>query len=169
MIHLALSATLLVAAPALAQDRALPSAFTPTAEQDAVYRALSARHESLSCDQLDAMSSDPLGTYLFLIEHAEQPAWVGMRAARCVMVNHAEAAQPTLEQWVTSPETRGLAILAMGQLDAMPLPVAQAVATRALTHGPDPEGMRKRIARATTPEIAALSELPVVGPAPGVE
>lgn len=169
MIHLALPLALLVAGPALAQQRPLPTGVTPTAEQDAVYRALSVRHESLSCDQLDAMSADPLGTYLFLIEHAEQPAWVGMRAARCVMVNHAEAAQPTLELWVTSPETRGLAILAMGQLDAMPVAVAKAVATKALTEGPDPEGMRRRVARAATPEIAALAELPVVAPAPAAE
>lgn len=157
MTRFLIALSLLAPAAALAQ--------APTAEQDAVYRALSVRHESLSCDQLDAMSSDPLGTYLYLIEHATQPAWVGMRAARCVMVNHAEAAQPQLEQWVTRPEHRGLAILAMGQLDAMPLAVAQAVATKALTEGPEPEAMRVRIARAATPEIAALAQLPVVQPA----
>lgn len=141
------------------------STVTPTAEQDAVYKALSMRHDTLSCDQLDAMSSDPLGTYLFLIEHAEQPAWVGMRAASCVMENHAEAAQPELQRWVTSSDTRGLAILAMDRLDSLPLAIALDLATRALTDGPDPEGMRKRIAKSTVPELAALVKLPLTQPA----
>ncbi|NOY27733.1 MAG: hypothetical protein GXP62_17865 [Oligoflexia bacterium] len=141
------------------------SAVTPNAEQEAVYKALSMRHDTLSCDQLDAMSSDPLGTYLFLIEHAEQPAWVGMRAASCVLENHAQAAQPELQRWVSSSDTRGLAILAMDRLDSLPLEIAQDLATRALTDGPDPEGMRKRIAKSTVPELAALANLPLTQPA----
>ncbi len=129
----------------------------PTAEQQAVYKALSGRHESLSCTELDAMSSDPLGTYLYLIEHATQPAWVGMRAARCVMLNHAEAARPQLERWVVEPELRGLGLLLVGQIDELPLPLAKELAVKAMYEGPDPDGMRKRIARARTPEIAALA------------
>lgn len=132
----------------------------PTAEQQAVYKALAARHESLSCTELDAMSADPLGTYLFLIENATQPAWVGMRAARCVMLNHAEAARPQLQRWVVDPETRGLGLLVVGQLDILPLPLARELAVAAMTQGPDPDGMRKRVARLQTPELAALAAEP---------
>lgn len=129
----------------------------PTAEQQAVYKALSARHESLSCTELDAMSTDPLGTYLYLIEHATQPAWVGMRAARCVMLNHAEAARPDLERWVVDADKRGLGLLLVSQIDELPLTMAKELAVKAMYEGPDPDGMRKRIARARTPEIAALA------------
>ena len=135
--------------------------WNPSPEQEAVYRALSVRHDPPACSALDAKSADPVATYLYLVEHATQPAWVGMRAASCLITGHAEAALPSLRTWVVSPEHRGLAILAMGELDAMPLPIATELATLALTDGPDPDGMRARILRADAPEIRALANLPI--------
>lgn len=138
---------------------------TPTADQQAVYKALSPRHEAPSCDALDAMSEDPVATYAFVIEHAQQPPWAGMRAARCLMVNHPTEAKPHMAKWVTSPEHRGLAILAVQQLDELPLDIATEIATLALTEGPDVDAMRGRIARNGRPEIAALAtELAPVAP-----
>ena len=130
----------------------------PTAEQQAVYRALSARDQAPPCADLDKMSADPVATYLFIIDHAQQPPWAAMRAASCLMSLHAEQARPDIERWVVDPDTRGLAILAIDQLDTMPLDIATSIATKALTQGPDPEGMRKRISRATTPELRALAD-----------
>lgn len=163
-VILSLSLSLL-AAPASAAGTDGTAAWAPTPEQEAVYRALSVRHDPPSCEALDAMSSAPVETYLYLVQNAQQPAWVSMRAASCLMNAHTEEARPYLEQWVVDPETRGLAILVIGQLDNLPLELATTLATKALTEGPDPEGMQRRIRRLATPELAALADAPLVTPA----
>lgn len=163
-----LAAAPAVAAPADATTDATADAtatWAPTAEQEAVYRALTVRHDPPACEQLDALTTDPVGTYLYLVQHAQQPAWVSMRAASCLMLSHTEAATPHLRQWVVNPDTRGLGILVVGQLDRLPLELATELATRALTEGPDPEGMQRRLRRLETPELVALADMPIVAPA----
>ena len=155
---------LTLGAHAATPDAATPDAaqathpVQPTAEQQAVYRALCARDQAPACADLEKLTHDPVGTYLFIIDNAQQPPWAGMRAASCLMQDHAEEAQGEIEHWVVDPATRGLGILAVDQLDQMPLAVATKVATKALTEGPDPEAMRRRIAKAQAPELRALAQ-----------
>lgn len=149
------------AADATAADATATVEWNPTAEQQAVYKALLVRHDAPSCDALDGMSADPVDTYRYLVDHASQPAWVAMRAARCLMVNHPDAAKADMQRWVTDPQAKGLAILTMTNLDALPLPIATELATLALTDGPDPDAMRKRIQRAENPQIQAIADLPL--------
>lgn len=165
MSPLLLSLSLSIAAPAQAGSTDGAAVWAPNADQEAVYRALLVRHDPPTCEQLDALTSDPVGTYLYLVQNAQQPAWVGMRAASCLMHAHTEAATPYLEQWVVDPDTRGLAILVIGQLDELPLELATSLATKALTEGPDPEGMQRRLRRLETPELQALADMPIVTPA----
>jgi len=173
-IPLALSLALGASLPAFAADAAADAAadgatWNPNADQAAVYKALLVRHDSPTCDELDAMSADPVGTYGYLVDHAEQPAWVAMRAARCLMVNHSDDAAPRMRQWVTDPALRGLGILTVTNLDLVALDLATQLATLALTDGPDPDGMRKRLQRFDTPELRALADMPVDPTAGGAE
>ena len=129
----------------------------PTPSQELLYRALSMRDQSPPCVELEALSTDPMGDLTYIVDHAQQPPWAAMRAAACLISGHAEAAAPMMKGWMVDPEKAGLAILVLGRLDDMPLAVGVELATAALS-GPDPDGARKRIARASAPEIRRLAE-----------
>lgn len=129
----------------------------PDAAAEAVYRALSIRDPAPTCESVEALTETPVETLLFVVDNAQQPPWAGMRAAECITSRHAVEAQESIKAWVSSSETKGLAILALNQLDAMPLEVALTVARTAL-EGPDAESARTRIGRSTVPEIKALAE-----------
>ena len=142
------------AAPAAEPEASGPE---PDAAAEAVYRALSIRDPAPTCESIEALTETPVETLLFVVDNAQQPPWAGMRAAECLISRHAVAAQASLTAWVSSPETKGLAILALNQLDTMPLEVSLTVARAALV-GPDVESARTRIGRSTIPEIKALAE-----------
>lgn len=125
--------------------------------RDAVYKALIVRDAAPPCSDLEAMTTTPAATFLYLVENATQPPWVGMRAAECLIKGHAQTIQPQMEAWVSNTETKGLGYLALNHLDGMPMTVATAVATAALA-GPEAEGARTRIQNAQTPEIRALAD-----------
>ena len=148
-----------VAEPA-AEDAASPETAAspePDAAAEAVYRALSVRDPAPSCESVEALTETPLETLLFVVDNAQQPPWAGMRAAECLTTRHAEAAEASITAWVSSSETKGLAILALNQLDTMPLPVALNVARAALA-GPEADSARSRIERSSVAEIKALVE-----------
>ena len=71
--------------------------------------------------------------------------------------NFDAAAEASITAWVSSSETKGLAILALNQLDTMPLEVALNVARAALA-GPEADTARSRIERSAVAEIKALVE-----------
>jgi len=143
-----------VSAPSVEPEASGPA---PDAAAEAVYRALSIRDPAPTCEGVEALTETPVETLLFVVDNAQQPPWAGMRAAECLISRHAVAAQSSLTAWVSSPETKGLAILALNQLDTMPLEVSLTVARAALV-GPDVESARTRIGRSTIPEIKALAE-----------
>ncbi len=123
--------------------------------QQEMYHALSVRHPAPDCATISAMSEDPVTDLLYLVDNAILPAWVGMRAAGCLLSDHAEAAQPQILSWVQSEQTRGLAILTLGQLDALPQPMALQVAQAALS-GPLVDTAQPRIAASERAELRAL-------------
>lgn len=135
--------------------------WTPSAEETAVYRALSMRDGSPPCEEVEALASDPVATLISFAEHATMPPWVGVRAARCLVTRHAEAAKTTLSAWVVDPEKRGFAFLIADELDQAAEPVALELARAGLA-GPHAADLRKRLAKSAWPSVAALAVAPGV-------
>ena len=133
---------------------AAPPADLPTPSQVAVHRVLSARHFS-GCAPASAASETPVQDLIAVAETSTMPPWAALRAARCLVVDHAAEARPDLERWVTSAEQRGLGIVVLSALDEAPLEVAIPVAQAALT-GPDPADVRRRLLSLQAPELREL-------------
>ncbi len=129
---------------------------TPTPTQQALYDALVVRHDPPSCDSLTAMTPDPVTDLAWLVDHATAPAWVGMRAAQCLLTSHARASQATFEGWLATEGHRGLAILFTQQVDQLPLDVAQALSRSALA-GPDRAEVERRLLDSDVPGIRELA------------
>lgn len=151
MYKLLVGVATLLAGIANAQDR------TP---DDLVYRALSARHPAPSCADVEAMTPTPVPTLLRMVDEAQQPPWVPMRAAECLAIGHHADIRDRLEQWVVDPELRGLGLLVLNRLDDLPLDLARDLATRAVQEGPEPEKTRERLRALNTPELQALGAEP---------
>ncbi len=133
---------------------------TPSASQEAMYRALSARDPAPSCAEVEALSETPVADLVYVVEHATQPPWAGMRAASCLVERHAEEARDEILAWVGDAGKRGLAILVFDKVDALPEGLALEVARSGLA-GPLAEDARTRLARAERAEVRALAERPV--------
>ena len=132
----------------------------PSVSQQAVYKALSVRHPVPTCAAVAALSDQPAQDLSFVVEHAAQPAWAGMRAAECLLEAHPADARPLARRWVTSADSRGFALMALGMLDQLPRDLAIELAQVA-RRGPLAEAATPRIARSTVPEIAAIAAVPV--------
>ena len=91
----------------------------PSSSQSALYDALKGRENPPSCESLAALSPQVADDLIWLMDNAHQPAWVGVRAAYCVLTQHAEAKISEIDTWVTDPNRRGLAILTIGFLSKM--------------------------------------------------
>ena len=140
-------------APARAAD-----AWSPTAEQTAVYQALSARDTAADvCDAVEALATDPVSALTAVAEHATQPPWAAVRATHCLASRHAAASQATLTTWVADPDRRGLAILIANELDGMPEPVALSIARAGLA-GPHAADLQKRLPDSAYPSLRALAQ-----------
>jgi hypothetical protein len=119
-------------------------------------RALGMRDGSPPCSEVEALAAEPVPALAGIAENLDMPPWAGMRAADCLLLGHATASQEHIVGWVGDPETKGLALLALKQLDEMPLDVSLSVATAALA-GPHADLARARIAEVQTPEVRALA------------
>lgn len=151
MSPLLLTAALLAGSPAEADG--------PSHTQLALYQALSIRDPAPSCADLAAMSEDPVGDLAWLVEHADQPAWAGMRAATCLLTDHLEASGPVVDGWMSGDQTRGLVILVGNNLDQLPVERALDLAAKGLA-GPHAAHLERRLSRSERPELRALVEVP---------
>lgn len=106
-------------------------AWEPNAEENAMYKALSARDPHPSCASVEALSANPVETLNSLVENVEMPPWVPMRAATCLVQRHSEAIEPEMLQWVADPDKKGLALLVFRRLDHLPQEVEARVVARA--------------------------------------
>lgn len=140
----------------------------PSEAELAVHRALSARHFSGDCAPIEALAAEPVPTLLAIVDHATSPPWAPMRAAACLTRGHAAEIEPQLLRWVSEPELRGLGIQTLTLLDAMPEPVAVAVARKALAEGPPELDAATRIGAARAPAVRAVLLEPVAPPSPEV-
>lgn len=123
---------------------------------DEVVDALTARHAP-TCAAVEALTEEPVAALLWAVDHVQQPGWVGMRAAQCLVDGHADQVREQLQAWVVDPQLRGLGRLVVAKLDALPEPLALDLAQRALTEGPEPDRTLRTLARARTPALRALS------------
>jgi hypothetical protein len=140
---------------ALAATTAQAAAPTPSPSQLALYKALSPRHLEQSCAEVAALSTEPAADLVWVAENAEQPAWVAIRAAECVVGSFAEPAAPALTRWMQSETTLGLALTVVTQLDSMPLEQARPLLAAGLA-GPHAERLRPRAEKLAKPELLAL-------------
>lgn len=129
---------------------------TPSRVQEAMYQALVSHEAGVDCGALDAMSADPVGDLTFIVDHAEKPAWVAMRAAHCLIQRHAVVAEPVISGWMTGGETRGLALLTAKDLDSVPADLAERLARQAL-NGPHAAAVRPRLADSAHPKLRAMA------------
>jgi hypothetical protein len=148
----------LILAPALA------TAPAPSDAQQAIYDALKVRHPVPACTELAALSDTAAADLLYVVQHAEQPPWAGMRAAQCLLSHH--LTDPTVraaaESWVVDPAARGFAILTFNALDTVAATdpaTAVDLASRGIV-GPLSADATKRLERATHPDLKALVAAP---------
>lgn len=120
-------------------------------ERETVVRILSGR-DPVACSTIDAS----VETLREVVQTVSMPPWVPMRAAHCMIEGHAQTIEDDLSSWVVDPETLGLGLLVLSELDLLPSELAVRVARLALTQGPSPERAAKRIVLAHQAEVRAL-------------
>ena len=127
----------------------------PNDAQRAMYDLLKVREAPPTCGALAALSEAPADDLIWLMDHANQPAWVGVRAAHCVLTQHMEEKATVIDTWVTDPDRRGLAILTIGMLDKVSPEHGERIAKKALA-GPHAADARKRLIEDANPDLLKL-------------
>ena len=128
----------------------------PSESQLAVYEALSGRHFEAGCASLKERSPTLVEDLVWLAENSHQPAWVAVRAADCALLLDPAAADAAARRWMGSADFKGLALVTVQHLDAMPLAQSSLLAQVAL-EGPLKDSIRPRLAKLSTPELKALA------------
>lgn len=122
----------------------------------AVARAVAMREPVVSCQDISGISPAPAEDLAWVVANVPAPPWAGVKAAECLVLHHADAAGPLFHAWVTDPELMGLGWVVLRHLDAMPQPLAVALARAAVDDGPDPAGARRRIRRSENVAVRAI-------------
>ncbi len=124
---------------------------------DALLRALSTRDGEPSCESLAALvPEDPVAALVHVTRTVQLPPVAPMRAARCLVVAHAEAAEAELSAWMIDPASEGYVRLVLAEWSAVPTPVAVRLATAGLG-GPHGALVREAARAAASPELRALA------------
>jgi len=97
----------------------------------ALVQSLSVRHGAPSCATLTATAEELAD----VVTHVAMPPWVPMRAATCLVEQHAEGSEPQFLAWVTEPEKLGLGRLLLRRLDGLPDALALRIVQTGV-HGP---------------------------------
>ncbi len=82
----------------------------------ALVQSLSARHAAPPCATLTATAEE----LAEVVTNVAMPPWVPMRAATCLVEQHAEGSESHFLSWVTEPEKLGLGRLLLRRLDGLP-------------------------------------------------
>ena len=127
----------------------------PSPTQTALYNALKIRHEAPLCESLAELSDDLANDLVWLVDNAQRPPWVGIRAAQCVVREHTDAKADTIDTWVSDPTYKGVAMLTFGLLDELPEAAAIRFTTIAL-ESPLADEARKRLADSAHPSVVNL-------------
>src|SRR5436190_11135134 len=96
---------------------------------DATVHALSIKDPPPACEQIEALSPDPVALLLRVVDEIEHPPWVAMRAADCLVTRHAPAIEAQMTSWMGDRQRKGLGFLALGHLDEMEPALATRIAS----------------------------------------
>lgn len=128
-----------------------------TAAEQELLVALSARDGAPTCAALAGLVEDPVGSFTRIVGTVQMPPSAPMRAARCLVQDHAEAAADTIEGWMRADDTEGLARLVMGELDHLPPELATRFAKAGL-EGPYQSIVRPEVEASELSEVRALAQ-----------
>ena len=123
---------------------------------DATVHALSIKDPPPACEQIEALSPDPVALLLRVVDEIEHPPWVAMRAADCLVTRHAPAIEAQMTSWMGDRQRKGLGFLALGHLDEMEPALATRIATAAMA-GPYRDEASVRIARSHVESVRAIA------------
>ena len=142
---------LALAAPVAADEMA----WSPSADDEAVYQALSIRDPAPSCEEVEALVPQPVAALRNVVSHAQMPPWAPMRAAHCLISRHGSEVESDLLSWVGQEETLGLGLLVVDEVELLPEELGLRVAKAALA-GPLQAKARERLAGCGSSALRAL-------------
>lgn len=135
------------AAPATeAQEAQTGERVVLSADAQTIYERALVRDASPPCDVLTAGIASPVAPLLEITERVTSPPSAGMRAAQCLIEDHALEVEPTLTSWVTHEATMGFGLLVLDRLDTIDPALGERLANAALA-GEISARARTRIAR----------------------
>ncbi|MCC7541769.1 MAG: hypothetical protein IT379_36455 [Deltaproteobacteria bacterium] len=115
-------------------------------EASILYERTLVRDPVPSCAQLTAGLARPVAALLEVVERTTAPPSSGMRAATCLVREHAAEIEPQMTQWVRQRATMGLGLLVLAELDRLESALGDRLARAALA-GDFADRARPRIAR----------------------
>ena len=110
------------------------------------------RRDGVECEDLERGLADPVSSLLEVTRTIEQPPWVPMRAATCVIERHGPESVDVLLNWLSDSTTPGFALLVLQRLDLFEQVIAVKLAKKAL-EGPHGEAAPEHIRKASNPEV----------------
>lgn len=126
-----------------------------------MWHVLSARHAP-ACDRVSATSDDAVADLLRIVDEVTMPPWAPMRAADCLVREHAKVPVVTgaLREWVVDPAHMGLARLVVTRIDALDPTLAVDLASRAWAADIDRPFLKRHLGRSLRPEVRAVVPRP---------
>ncbi|MCB9689455.1 MAG: hypothetical protein H6735_30740 [Alphaproteobacteria bacterium] len=128
-----------------------------SAGEEQMLVALSARDGSPTCEALAALVEDPVASLTKIVANVQMPPSAPMRAARCLVQDHADVAGDTIEGWMRADDTEGLARLVMGEIEHLPPELATRFAKAGL-EGPHQAIVRPEVEASEMAEVRALAQ-----------
>ena len=122
----------------------------------AMVRALSIKDPPPACEQVEALSSDPVPLMVRIVNEVALPPWVAIRAADCLVTRHAVQVESEMTSWLRDSDRKGLGFVALDHLDDMEPPLAVRLASAAIA-GPYKDAARPRIARSNVESVRGLA------------
>lgn len=142
------------AAPPVRPEPAAPAPVEGDPFQ-AMVKALSLRDGAPPCEQVEALSPQPVADLLKVVDTVQMPPTAPMLAAACLLDHHPlEVAEP-VEAWMASADTRGLCLLVTQRLDTLPVGTAVRWVQVGLS-GPHAAEVRAAVEASARPELRAL-------------
>lgn len=132
-------------------------AWQPTADEEALVRALSTRHGAPPCSELANLSATPADSLEHIVDHVEMPPWVPMHAAACLIEEHFDAKSEVIARWVREPNKKGLAKLVFNRLHQIEPSDARSLVDTARS-GPYAQHLNAALVRSPSAEVRALAD-----------